>query len=146
MNSLDPSRLPSLQELQTTRAQVEKEIEFLSTSHGQLMEAKAKCVDNMAMIDHLGDIPAGQPMLAAVSNSMFLPIELVENDRVITDIGAGFLIDRGCQDGKDHFQRKIDTIVDNVKKVETALVNKQNAAKFLGEAMRVKAAAGGDKD
>lgn len=56
---LDPKRLPSLQELNQTYLKVEKELEFLSSSHNQLADAKSKCFDNVTMIDHLGRLPIG---------------------------------------------------------------------------------------
>lgn len=136
--ALDPARLPPLSELQTTRMQVEKELEFLSASHSQLTEAKSKCNDNITMIEHIREIPVGQTMMASITNSMFIPVTLKSNDRITTDIGTGFMVERDGPDAQQYFQRKIDTIVDNIKKVEGALLNKQNALKFLNEAMRVK--------
>jgi prefoldin alpha subunit len=146
LSSLDPSRLPPVGELQNTRIQVEKEIEFLTSSHGQLVDAKAKCLDNITMIDHIGSISEGQEMLAAITNSMFIPVKLKDNSRVMTDIGTGFLVERSGTDAQEYYKRKTDTIMENMKKVEGAMVNKQNAMKcifwpliiVLNEAMRIK--------
>lgn len=135
---LDPSRLPPVAELQNTRLQVEKELEFLTASHSQLVEAKSKCSDNIAMIDHIREIPVEQSMMASITNSMFLPVKLVENDRFTTNIGTGFMADLSGKEAQGYFQRKIEVIVDNIKKIEEVLVSKQNALKFLNEAMRVK--------
>lgn len=129
VSSLDPSRLPPVTELQATRLQVEKELEFLSASHSQLVDAKSKCLDNITMIDHLKSIPEGQEMLASITNSMFIPVKLKRNNLVMTDIGTGFLVERDCEDAQKYYGRKIDTVVDSIKKVETSLMNKQNAMK-----------------
>jgi prefoldin alpha subunit len=131
LSSLDPSRLPPVAELQNTRLQVEKEIEFLTSSHSQLVDAKAKCLDNITMIDHIGSISEGQEMLAAITNSMFIPVKLKNNNRVMTDIGTGFLVERSGNEAQEYYKRKMDTIVENIKKVEGAMMNKQNAMKCI---------------
>lgn len=138
ISSLDHAKLPPSNELYATRLQVEKELEYLTSSHQQLLEAKAKCLDNIAIIDHLSKISkgissscfiAGQEMLIPITNSMFLPASLVDNDHVTTDIGTGFMVGQSKSEAQDHFKRKIDIITENLKKVEGAVMNKQNALK-----------------
>lgn len=141
LSTIDPAKLPTVAELQTNRLQVEKELDFLSSSHSQLVDAKAKCMDNITIIDHLGKMKPGQEMLVGITSSMFLPVALKHNDLVMTDIGTGFLVERERDDAKAFYRRKIDTVNESVRLVETGLLNKQNALKFLSEALRIKAEA-----
>lgn len=68
-------------------------------------------------------------MLIPVTNSLLLPAKLVSASRVTTDIGTGFYVEQPLASGQEHFQRKAQVVVDNLKRVETALVSKQNAFK-----------------
>ncbi|KFU84736.1 Prefoldin subunit 5, partial [Chaetura pelagica] len=55
---------------------------------------------------------------------MYVPGKLSDVERVLIDIGTGYYVEKGTDDARDFFKRKIDFLTRQMEKIQPALQEK----------------------
>ncbi len=61
-----------------------------------------------------------------VTESIYVPGEVVENTKVMVDIGTGFIVEKSIAEGVEFFKRKAKMITEQIGQLSEAMGMKQN--------------------
>ncbi|KAN0025532.1 hypothetical protein ACTFIU_001809 [Dictyostelium citrinum] len=115
----------SLEQLQMVREQVEAEIQQLSESINQLRHASNKYIEAKEAMSGLKGAD-GKDMLVPLTSSIYLPGKINSNEKVLIDIGTGYYVEMGIEQGQNFSNRKVQLITEQVNKVQTAINMKRS--------------------
>uniref|UniRef100_A0A7N8WRQ9 Prefoldin 5 n=1 Tax=Mastacembelus armatus TaxID=205130 RepID=A0A7N8WRQ9_9TELE len=110
----------SLPQLEGLKSQLDQEIEFLTSSIGQLKVVQTKYVE------------------AKDSLNMYVPGTLNDVEHVLVDVGTGYYVEKNVEDSKAFFKRKIDFLTKQIEKIQPALQEKHAMKQAVIEVMNVK--------
>uniref|UniRef100_A0A672JJC2 Prefoldin 5 n=1 Tax=Salarias fasciatus TaxID=181472 RepID=A0A672JJC2_SALFA len=110
----------SLPQLEGLKTQLDQEVEFLTSSIGQLKVAQTKYVE------------------AKDSLNMYVPGTLNDVEHVLVDVGTGYYVEKNLDDSKAFFKRKIDFLTKQIEKIQPALQEKHAMKQAVVEVMIMK--------
>uniref|UniRef100_A0A7N6BGP8 Prefoldin 5 n=1 Tax=Anabas testudineus TaxID=64144 RepID=A0A7N6BGP8_ANATE len=110
----------SLPQLEGLKTQLDQEVEFLTSSIGQLKVVQTKYVE------------------AKDSLNMYVPGTLNDVEHVLVDVGTGYYVEKNVEDSKAFFKRKIDFLTKQIEKIQPALQEKHAMKQAVIEVMNVK--------
>ncbi|KAJ8359017.1 hypothetical protein SKAU_G00155420 [Synaphobranchus kaupii] len=128
----------SLPQLEGLKGQLEQEIEFLTTSIGQLKIAQTKYVEAKDSLGVLGKDNAGKELLVPLTSSMYVPGTLSDVEHVLVDVGTGYYVEKNVEETKEFFKRKIDFLTKQIEKIQPALQEKHAMKQAVIEVMNMK--------
>ena len=91
--SINLNELPPVENLLATRSQVEKDLQLLSESFGQLKGAQSNFAASVQSLESIRD-SEGKKSLVPLTSSVYVDAELFGCDRVLVDIGTGYYIEQ----------------------------------------------------
>uniref|UniRef100_A0A668U9E7 Uncharacterized protein n=1 Tax=Oreochromis aureus TaxID=47969 RepID=A0A668U9E7_OREAU len=110
----------SLPQLEGLKTQLDQEVEFLTSSIGQLKVVQTKYVE------------------AKDSLNMYVPGTLNDVEHVLVDVGTGYYVEKNVEDSKAFFKRKIDFLTKQIEKIQPALQEKHAMKQAVIEVMNMK--------
>uniref|UniRef100_A0A3B3ZEY3 Prefoldin subunit 5 n=1 Tax=Periophthalmus magnuspinnatus TaxID=409849 RepID=A0A3B3ZEY3_9GOBI len=128
----------SLPQLETFKAQMDQEIEFLTSSIGQLKVAQTKFVEAKESLSVLNQNNKGKELLVPLTSSMYVPGTLDDVEHVLVDVGTGYYVEKSVDDAKGFFKRKIDFITKQIESIQPALQEKHTIRQGVTEVMNMK--------
>lgn len=114
-----------VEELLNVRGQLEREIQYMSASLGQLKEVSDRFSDNTALLQNYQEIPAGKLVMVPLTASMFVSGQLKDPSRVMVDLGTGYFAEKSVKEAEEYYQRRIAFIHQQMDKVEHSLDTKK---------------------
>ncbi|KAG9329513.1 hypothetical protein JZ751_004416 [Albula glossodonta] len=114
-----------------------QEIEFLTSSIGQLKIAQTKYVEAKDSLAVLNKDNAGYYLLTS-AQQMYVPGTLSDVDHVLVDVGTGYYVEKNVEDTKEFFKRKIDFLTKQIEKIQPALQEKHAMKQAVVEVMNMK--------
>uniref|UniRef100_A0A4W6EE61 Prefoldin subunit 5 n=1 Tax=Lates calcarifer TaxID=8187 RepID=A0A4W6EE61_LATCA len=132
--------LPQLEGLKT---QLDQEIEFLTSSIGQLKVVQTKYVEAKDSLNVLNknnkvSLEIYKLVLDLTSSQMYVPGTLNDVEHVLVDVGTGYYVEKNVEDSKAFFKRKIDFLTKQIEKIQPALQEKHAMKQAVIEVMNVK--------
>ncbi|XP_056130217.1 prefoldin subunit 5 [Lampris incognitus] len=127
--------LPQLEGLKT---QLDQEIEFLTSSIGQLKVVATKYVEAKHCLNVLNKSNEGKELLVPLTSSMYVPGTLNDLEHVLVDVGTGYFVEKNAEDSKTFFKRKIDFLTKQIEKIQPALQEKHAMKQAVIEVMNIK--------
>ncbi|EGC34664.1 hypothetical protein DICPUDRAFT_34623 [Dictyostelium purpureum] len=121
----------SLEQLQLVREQVEEEIQQLSESIQQLRHASNKYLEAK---DAMGGLKGteGKEILVPLTSSIYISGKINANEKVLVDIGTGYFVEMGIDQGQGFSTRKVQLIQEQVNKVQQAItIKRQNLDQIM---------------
>ncbi|KAJ0023646.1 hypothetical protein NQD34_003545 [Periophthalmus magnuspinnatus] len=130
----------SLPQLETFKAQMDQEIEFLTSSIGQLKVAQTKFVEAKESLSVLNQNNKGENYYVSqkFSCAMYVPGTLDDVEHVLVDVGTGYYVEKSVDDAKGFFKRKIDFITKQIESIQPALQEKHTIRQGVTEVMNMK--------
>ncbi|TNN81388.1 Prefoldin subunit 5 [Liparis tanakae] len=125
----------SLPQLEGLKTQLDQEIEFLTSSIGQLKVVQTKYVEAKDSMNVLNKNNKGKELLVPLTSSMYVPGTLNDVENVFVDVGTGYY---NVEDSKAFFKRKIDFLTKQIEKIQPALQEKHAMKQAVIEVMNVK--------
>ncbi|KAJ3017995.1 UNVERIFIED_CONTAM: subunit of tubulin prefoldin [Siphonaria sp. JEL0065] len=126
-----------LQQLQAVKNQMDEEIQHLTQSYAQLKQAQVKFSDSIESLNSI----AGQKdekILIPLTSSLYVPGTLANVDKVIVDIGTGYMIDKSIPDAKDFYKTKVGFLRENLDGLQETITQRENQYKVLIDVMNMK--------
>lgn len=117
-----------MQQLETSKGQLEQEMEILSSSISQLKELQTKYEDAKECLNEVNKSNESKEVLVPLSSSLYVPGKLCDSDHVLIDVGTGYYAEMSVDDAKDFFRRKIEHFTNEMEKLQAAL-NEKTAMK-----------------
>uniref|UniRef100_UPI0037E85237 prefoldin subunit 5 n=1 Tax=Semicossyphus pulcher TaxID=241346 RepID=UPI0037E85237 len=129
----------SLPQLEGLKTQLDQELEFLTSSIGQLKVAQTKYVEAKDSLNVLNKNNKGKELLVPLTSSMYVPGSLNDVENCLVDVGTGYYVEKSVEDSKAFFKRKIDFLTKQiVEKIQPALQEKHAMKQAVVEVMNVK--------
>ncbi|KAF0035021.1 hypothetical protein F2P81_012779 [Scophthalmus maximus] len=114
----------SLPQLEGLKTQLDQEIEFLTSSIGQLKVVQTKYVEAKDSLNVLNKNNKGKELLVPLTSSMYVPGTLNDVENVLVDVGTGYYVEKKVEDSKGFFKRKIEFLTKQIEKIQPALQEK----------------------
>ncbi|XP_008318238.1 prefoldin subunit 5 [Cynoglossus semilaevis] len=128
----------SLPQLEGLKTQLDQEVEFLTSSIGQLKVAQTKFVDAKDSLSVLNVKNKGKEVLVPLTSSMYVPGTLNDVEHVLVDVGTGYYVEKKVKDSEAFFKRKIDFLTKQIEKIQPALQEKHAMKQAVIEVMNMK--------
>ncbi|XP_075880755.1 prefoldin subunit 5 [Nelusetta ayraudi] len=128
----------SLQQLEGLKTQLEQEIEFFTSSIGQLKVAQTKYVDAKDSLNVLNENNKGKELLVPLTSSMYVPGKLNDVENVFVNVGTGYYVEKNVGDSKAFFKRKIEFLTKQIEKIQPVLQEKHAMKQAVIEVMNMK--------
>ncbi|XP_040015277.1 prefoldin subunit 5 [Xiphias gladius] len=128
----------SLSQLEGLKTQLDQEIEFLTSSIGQLKVVQTKYVEAKDSLNVLNKNNKGKELLVPLTSSMYVPGTLNDVEHVLVDVGTGYYVEKNVDDSKAFFKRKIDFLTKQIEKIQPALQEKHAMKQAVIEVMNAK--------
>uniref|UniRef100_A0A669E4P5 Prefoldin subunit 5 n=1 Tax=Oreochromis niloticus TaxID=8128 RepID=A0A669E4P5_ORENI len=122
----------SLPQLEGLKTQLDQEVEFLTSSIGQLKVVQTKYVEAKDSLNVLNKNNKGDHgylelcmfVLDIPVTQMYVPGTLNDVEHVLVDVGTGYYVEKNVEDSKAFFKRKIDFLTKQIEKIQPALQEK----------------------
>uniref|UniRef100_A0A3Q3QXV2 Prefoldin subunit 5 n=1 Tax=Monopterus albus TaxID=43700 RepID=A0A3Q3QXV2_MONAL len=131
----------SLPQLEGLKTQLDQEIEFLTSSIGQLKVAQTKYVeakDSLNVLNKNNKDIQYMLFLDVTSSQMYVPGTLNDVEHVLVDVGTGYYVEKNVEDSKAFFKRKIDFLTKQIEKIQPPLQEKHAMKQAVIEVMNAK--------
>lgn len=128
----------SLPQLEGLKTQFDQEVEFLTSSIGQLKVVQTKFVEAKDSLNVLDKKNEGKELLIPLTSSMYVPGTLNDVEHVLVDVGTGYYVEMEVGDSKAFFKRKIDFLTKQIEKIQPALQEKHGMKQAVVEVMNIK--------
>ena len=133
LDTLDP------QQLSQVKKQLDEELEHLTSSYAQLHGAQNNFRECLRCVQARAAAPEGSnSVLVPLTNSLYVKGELADSDRVLVDVGTGFLVDKTLKSAQKFYESKVQELGDNLKDLEVIVQRKQTNARTVEEVLRQK--------
>jgi prefoldin alpha subunit len=133
LETLDP------QQLSQVKKQLDEELEHLTSSYAQLHGAQNKFRECLRCVQARSAAPEGSnSVLVPLTNSLYVKGELADADRVLVDVGTGFLVDKKLKSAERFYEGKMKELAENLKSLEAIVQRKQVNARTVEEVLRQK--------
>ncbi|KAJ3021303.1 UNVERIFIED_CONTAM: Prefoldin subunit 5 [Siphonaria sp. JEL0065] len=126
-----------LQQLQAVKNQMDEEIQHLTQSYAQLKQAQVKFSDSIESLNSI-DGQKDEKILIPLTSSLYVPGTLANVDKVIVDIGTGYMIDKSIPDAKDFYKTKVGFLRENLDGLQETITQRENQYKVLIDVMNMK--------
>mmetsp|Transcript_13519 Transcript_13519/g.33095 ORF Transcript_13519/g.33095 Transcript_13519/m.33095 type:complete len:127 (-) Transcript_13519:7-387(-) len=111
---------------------------MLTNSYSQLRLAATQFSESKTCVQSLDERDAGSPVLVPITTSLFVKGTLCEVDKVLVDVGTGYIVEKDRGEAGEYFQRKVDYVQENLKRVEANVVEKRKAVNMVTQIMHAK--------
>lgn len=67
-----------------------------------------------------------------------MPGKLADHEHVLVDVGTGFFVEKGIDDARDFYERKVKDLGESLKDLEGVVEGKARNVRMVEEVMRVR--------
>ncbi|CCG82245.1 Probable prefoldin subunit 5 [Taphrina deformans PYCC 5710] len=130
----------TVDQLQEIRKQLDQELEYMTNSHMQLRQAKAKflsCTESVKQTFKASN--DGKQILVPLTSSLYVPANIhTDPKRVIVDIGTGYFIEKNSDDAVAFYTKKVGFLDTNLTDLEKIINAKGQNIQTVTEVMTAK--------
>ncbi|KAJ3442750.1 prefoldin subunit [Anaeramoeba flamelloides] len=132
LNNLNPLQLNSLKE------QISSEYQKYRQSYTQLLEIKSLYSNTLFSLESLQPENLNQPILAPLTESLYLPGKLTNVKSVLTDIGTNFFVERSVKDAQEYFKRQTKIVEEKAQEVLKTMKQNEESLKAVNTVLERK--------
>ncbi|KAJ3231979.1 Prefoldin subunit 5 [Chytriomyces hyalinus] len=126
-----------LQQLQAVRKQMDEEMQHLTQSYAQLKQAQIKFNDSIESLSSI-DGRKDEKILIPLTSSLYIPGTLANVDKVIVDVGTGYMVDKSIPDAKEFYKSKVAFLKGSLDNLQETITQRENQYKILMDVMNMK--------
>ncbi|CAB4438397.1 unnamed protein product [Rhizophagus irregularis] len=122
------------------KKQLEEELAHLTASYEKLKQAQTRfqdCIDSVKTIKEGKDI-----LLVPLTQSLYVPGELVDTDKVMVDVGTGYYVEKNSVDAINFYSDKVEYVKKNVETLRQTILTKQSNLRSTIDIMQYKISQG----
>ncbi|GES89550.1 prefoldin-domain-containing protein [Rhizophagus clarus] len=128
-----------LTQLAEIKKQLEEELAHLTASFEKLKQAQIRFQD---CIDSVKTIKEGKDILVPLTQSLYVPGELVDTDKVMVDVGTGYYVEKNSDDAINFYTDKVEFVKKNVETLRQTILTKQSNLRSTIDIMQYKISQG----
>ena len=130
---IQPMQL-SIEQLYSLKQQHEEELQELQNQLGSLAEARSKFFNAKNSLSEISKSPEGAMIYVPLSPSLYVPGSIIENNKVIVELGTNYFCDKSIPEAQLLIERKLTLINQSIETIEGVGMNKK---KNLSQLMQV---------
>ncbi|KAJ1568546.1 subunit of tubulin prefoldin [Cladochytrium tenue] len=100
---------------------MEEELQHLTSSYAQLKQAQAKFSESIDSLE--------KPILVPLTSSLYVPAELDDVEKVIVDVGTGYLMEKSIPDAKIFYKAKVAFLKENLEGLQSNISQREQQFK-----------------
>uniref|UniRef100_H3G733 Prefoldin, alpha subunit n=2 Tax=Phytophthora ramorum TaxID=164328 RepID=H3G733_PHYRM len=116
----------SLEQLNSLKGQLEKELQQLTTSFGGLREAQSRFTESKEALKAMAAADLDKEVLVPLTASMFVPGKLSNKTEVLVDVGTGYFVEQSVDKAEQFMDRKVEFLQSNTEQLKTVIDGKRN--------------------
>ncbi|RLN64662.1 hypothetical protein BBJ29_001779 [Phytophthora kernoviae] len=124
-NEVNLMDLP-LEQLNSLKGQLEKELQQLTASFGGLREAQSRFTESKDALNSLAASNLDKQVLVPLTASMFVPGKLSNKEEVLVDVGTGYFVEQSVEKAGQFMDRKVEFLQSNTDQLKTVIESKRN--------------------
>ncbi|KAG2521343.1 hypothetical protein BBO99_00007061 [Phytophthora kernoviae] len=124
-NEVNLMDLP-LEQLNSLKGQLEKELQQLTASFGGLREAQSRFTESKDALNSLAASNLDKQVLVPLTASMFVPGKLSNKEDVLVDVGTGYFVEQSVEKAGQFMDRKVEFLQSNTDQLKTVIESKRN--------------------
>ncbi|CAN8063497.1 unnamed protein product [Agarophyton chilense] len=94
------------QQLQKIQSDLQREIEIISVSLGQLSSAVQRLSASRENAAQMANMKVGSDIMVPITSSIYIPGKLEDTSKVLIDVGTGFFVEKTPTAAKDYFAKR----------------------------------------
>ncbi|KAK1943940.1 Prefoldin subunit 5 [Phytophthora citrophthora] len=116
----------SLEQLNSLKGQLEKELQQLTASFGGLREAQSRFSESKEALKSMAASDLNKEVLVPLTASMFVPGKLASKEEVLVDVGTGYFVEQSVEKAEQFMDRKVEFLQSNTDQLKTVIEGKRN--------------------
>ncbi|KAG7390288.1 Prefoldin subunit 5 [Phytophthora pseudosyringae] len=116
----------SLEQLNSLKGQLEKELQQLTASFGGLREAQSRFSESKEALASMAAADLDKEVLVPLTASMFVPGKLASKEEVLVDVGTGYFVEQSVEKAEQFMDRKVEFLQSNTEQLKTVIDGKRN--------------------
>ncbi|KAG1698686.1 hypothetical protein DVH05_014643 [Phytophthora capsici] len=116
----------SLEQLNSLKGQLEKELQQLTASFGGLREAQSRFSESKQALKSMAAADLNKEVLVPLTASMFVPGKLANKEEVLVDVGTGYFVEQSVEKAEQFMDRKVEFLQSNTDQLKTVIDGKRN--------------------
>ncbi|OWZ02457.1 Prefoldin subunit [Phytophthora megakarya] len=116
----------SLEQLNSLKGQLEKELQQLTVSFGGLREAQSRFSESKDALKSMAASDLNKDVLVPLTASMFVPGKLASKEEVLVDVGTGYFVEQSVEKAEQFMDRKVEFLQSNTDQLKTVIDGKRN--------------------
>jgi prefoldin alpha subunit len=114
----------SLQQLDQFKQQLTQDINILQESLSRLKMAQQSFVSSEQSLDQMKPIENNNEILVPLTGSLYVPGKLINNEKVLIDIGTGYYAQKSIDEARKYFEKKIQFLAKQMEQLQPLLQQK----------------------
>lgn len=115
-----------LQELAQNAQIREQELQQLQVFLQQLHVGYDRFRTSKNVVEQLSQQTAGKQILVPMTQSLYVPGEITDVDKVLVDVGTGYYVEKSTNDAKDVLERRMTMVRESIEKLTKTIAFKQS--------------------
>ena len=128
----------SLDQLNSMKQEHEQSVNELSGKFEAMKSTEARFKESRKALTILQDDCEGRPMLVPLTQSLYVPGEVADANKVLVDVGTGYYLEKSAAGAQDLIDRRLDVVVNLSQSIATVLEQKQQNLETIMMMMQYK--------
>ncbi|XP_032684075.1 prefoldin subunit 5 [Odontomachus brunneus] len=128
----------NLQQLTMLKQQLDQELGLFQDSLHTLKIAQSRFQESGACLEKITPAAQGNEILVPLTSSMYVTGKLADANNVLVDIGTGYYAEKGIEDAKDYFKRRVEYVTEQMEKIQQLGVEKNKMREATMDVMEMK--------
>ena len=128
----------SPQELVEIEKQLQNDIQSLRQSHSGMRLAASKFQESKAVVSSLATEVEDKEIMIPLTSSLYVPGKICDREKIIVEAGAGYFIELGLEKGSEYWDRKLDMMNGNAKKIAEMIEVKSTQLQHVNNVIQKK--------
>jgi len=94
-------------------------------NYQSLRVAQSQFGMSKASIESFKASPEGAEMLIPLTEALYVPATIASNKKVLVEYGAGYFVERNCEDAEGFFDRKVKFLSERTGQLEMTIRQKR---------------------
>ncbi|KAG7211612.1 hypothetical protein KM043_010867 [Ampulex compressa] len=108
----------TLQQLKMLKQQLDQELGVFQDSLHTLKIAQSRFQESGSCLEKVTPSVKGNEILVPLTGSMYVTGRLADTNNFLVDIGTGYYAQKGIEDAKDYFKRRVAYVTEQMEKIQ----------------------------
>lgn len=128
----------NVQQLTVLKQQLDQELNVFQDSLQTLKIAQSRFHESGSCLDKITPEVDGNEILVPLTGSMYVLGKIADTKNVLVDIGTGYYAQKGVDDAKDYFTRRVAYVTEQMEKIQQLGLEKSKVRDATVDVIKMK--------